>query len=145
MSQVIISTLKILTAFTFIWFLLFFSNNKIYINYDSIPYAASSYLLKNNNEELAHKYTWDLLKTKVSTEIFQDLCCSSEYRKSMSKNIEAFYSHMPAYSTKSGYIFLIRLVSDTFKVDEYDAMKIITNASLVLLILIACMYFDFHV
>ena len=65
MSQVIISTLKILTAFTFIWFLLFFSNNKIYINYDSIPYAASSYLLKNNNEELAHKYTWDLLKTKV--------------------------------------------------------------------------------
>ena len=140
-QRIILNLLKVITSIMFICFLLFFSNNKVYINYDSIPYAASSYLLKNNDKDLAHRYAWNLLETKVSPEIFQNLCCSTEYRLSMAENKTAFFSHLPAYTTKSGYIFLIRLVSDTMKVDEYVAMKLITNISVVLVTLLACMYF----
>ena len=140
-QKIVLNMLKVTTAIIFIWFLLFFSNDKVYINYDGIPYAASSYLLKNNDKDLAHKYAWNLLETKVSSDIFQDLCCSTEYRLSMSENKAAFFSHLPAYSIKSGYIFLIRLVSDTLQVDEYDAMKFITNTSIVLLTLLASMLF----
>lgn len=141
MTKIMSNILKIFTTGIFIWFLIHFSNNNVYINYDSIPYTASSYLLKNNQKDEAYQYSWELVKTKVSPAIFQNLCCSSDYRKSMSGNMDAFYSHLPAYSTKSGYIYLIRLVSDILKVDEVDAMKIITNASIVLIVIMASLYF----
>lgn len=134
-------SLKTLTASIFIWFLIFFSNDKSYVNYDSIPYTASAYLLKNNDKLIAHEYAWNLVKTKVSEDLFQNLCCSTKYRKSMSENVNAFYSHLPAYSTKSGYVLSIRLVSDFLKVDEYMAMKIISNASVILITLLASLYF----
>jgi hypothetical protein len=133
--------LKIFSATIFIWFLAHFSNNQTYINYDSIPYTASAYLLKNGDDGKAHEYAWNLLEKKVSPKIFKDLCCSNDYRKSMSQNIEAFYSHMPAYSTKSGYVLIIRLISDLLKVDEYEAMKIISQVSIILISLIASVYF----
>tara|TARA_Y100000389_G_scaffold197017_1_gene230847 strand:- start:376 stop:1488 length:1113 start_codon:yes stop_codon:yes gene_type:complete len=136
-----INILKVFSAAIFIWFLVHFSNNQTYINYDSIPYTASAYLLKNNDDDKAHKYAWNLLKKKVSPTIFKDLCCSSDYRESMSQNTESFYSHMPAYSTKSGYVLIIRLVSDLLEVDEYEAMKIISQASIILISLIASLYF----
>jgi len=141
-SKPLIGLVKIMALSIFIWFLVHFSNNQTYINYDSIPYTASSYLLQNNDKRIAHEYAWNLLETKVSKEIFEDLCCSTDYRKSMSQNIEAFYSHMPAYSAKSGYVFFVRLLSDFLQVDEYEAMKIISQASIILMVLLACIYFS---
>ena len=141
LNKPIINILKVFSAALFIWFLVHFSNNQTYINYDSIPYTASAYLLKNDDNKTAHAYAWNLLKKKVSPEIFKDLCCSNNYRESMSQNIEAFYSHMPAYSTKSGYVLIIRLVSDVLEVDEYEAMKIISQVSIILISLIASLYF----
>lgn len=141
MVKIILIALKISTTGIFIYFLIHFSNNNVYINYDSIPYTASSYLLTNKQKEEAYQYSWELVKTKVSPEIFQNLCCSSDYRKSMSGNMDAFYSHLPAYSTKSGYIYLIRIVSDILKIDEIDAMRMITNTSIVLITILASLYF----
>lgn len=140
-NKLISNFLKVITASLFLWFLVHFSNNQTYINYDSIPYTASAYLLQNSDKKIAHEYSWNLLETKVSPTIFQNLCCSNDYRNSMSKNVEAFYSHLPAYSTKSGYIFSIRLVSDLFEVDEYESMKIISQVSVILITLLACLYF----
>ena len=53
-----------------------------------------------------------LLKETADEAVYQDLCCLSEYRKSMSSDQTAFASHLPSYQTKSGYILIIRLLSD---------------------------------
>ena len=44
----------------------------------------------------------------------------------MYKNQESFIAQLPSYQTKSLYIYFIRITSDALKVDEYDAMRLIT-------------------
>ena len=50
----------------------------------------------------------------------------------MYKNQESFIAQLPSYQTKSLYIYFIRITSDALKVDEYDAMRLITIFSIYL-------------
>lgn len=106
-----------------------------YFNYDSIPYVASAYMLSGNSLEESHTYAWNLLQEKSHPNVFKDLCCGSSYKKSMYENAEAFGSHLPSYRTKSLYILLIRSSSDLLSIDEFQALKIISFASVILIAL----------
>ena len=112
-----------------------------YFNYDSIPYVASAYMLSGNSLEESHAYAWNLLQEKSHTSVFNDLCCGSSYKKSMYENTEAFGSHLPSYRTKSLYILLIRSSSDLLSIDEFQALKIISFASVILIALMACLLY----
>ena len=141
LSSVLTHITKLSAIVIFLSYLIYFSNDREYINYDAIPYVAAAYLIKNNNIDEAHNYTWSLLKRKTAPEIYDDLCCGNIYKKSMSSNKEAFFSHLPAYASKSGYVYLVRMVADLFDKDEYQAMKIISQLSIILVVLIASMLF----
>ncbi|MDC0166338.1 hypothetical protein OAI73_01775, partial [Gammaproteobacteria bacterium] len=134
-------TLRIMALGIFCLFLIWNSNDREYINYDAVPYVASSYLLKNPNTEMAFEYTWKLLKETADESIYQDLCCLGEYRKSMSSDQTAFASHLPSYQTKSGYILIIRLLSDFLKIDEYAALKVISQISSLLIVCLMAIIF----
>lgn len=136
-SSILSNFTKLSAIVIFLSYIMYFSNDRDYINYDGVPYATAAYLLKDNNTDNAHEYVWMQLEKIAPPEIYKDLCCGNYYKKSMSTNTEAFFSHLPAYSSKSGYIFLIRKTSDLLKTDEFEAMKIITQASIILIILIA--------
>ena len=134
-------TLRIIALGIFCLFLTWNSNDREYINYDAVPYVASSYLLKNPNTDMAFEYTWKLLKKTADESIYQDLCCLGEYRKSMSSDQTAFASHLPSYQTKSGYILIIRLLSDFLKIDEYAALKVISQISSLLIVCLMAIIF----
>ena len=112
-----------------------------YFNYDSIPYVASAHMLSGNDLDTSHSYAWNLLKEKSHPSVFKDLCCGSSYKQSMYENAEAFGSHLPSYRTKSLYILLIRSISDFFGIDEFQSLKIISFASVVLITLLASQLF----
>lgn len=135
------NTLRVLVIICFLSFIYNKTFNRDYFNYDSIPYVASAHLLAGNDSDQSHAYAWNLLKEKSQPSIFNDLCCSSTYRKSMSSDPQAFESHLPSYKTKSLYVYLIRLTSDMFKIDEFSALKWISFISVVLLTLIASIFF----
>lgn len=137
----LIKILKIFSTVIFCFYLLWFSNDRNYINYDAIPYSASAYLIKGSENQKAFEYSWNLLKESSSPELYQDLCCANKYRKSMSANESAFMSHLPSYQTKSGYIFLIRILSDSLNTNELQAIKIISQASAVLIVLLFSIFF----
>ena len=122
----------LLSFLIFAFFINFSSNNYSYFNYDSVPYAASAYILKNKDKDEYHSYAWGLLEDKAPEFVFNDLCCATEYRISMYKNQESFIAQLPSYQTKSLYIYFIRITSDALKVDEYDAMRLITIFSIYL-------------
>ena len=122
----------LLSFLIFAFFINFSSNNYSYFNYDSVPYAASAYILKNKDKDESHSYAWGLLEDKAPEFVFNDLCCATEYRISMYKNQESFIAQLPSYQTKSLYIYFIRMTSDALKVDEYDAMRLITIFSIYL-------------
>ena len=134
-------TLRIMALGIFCLFLTWNSNDREYTNYDAVPYVASSYLLKNPNTDMAFEYTWKLLKETADESIYQDLCCLGEYRKSMSSDQTAFASHLPSYQTKSGYILIIRLLSDFLKIDEYAALKVISQISSLLIVCLMAIIF----
>lgn len=120
-------------------FLLFLHDKSFkdnYFNYDSIPYVASAYMLSDRNLKESHAYAWNLLKEKSHPSVFNDLCCKTSYRKSMFNSSNAFGSHLPAYQTKSLYVYSIRLVSDVFNTDEFLALKWISFASVVIMVLV---------
>ena len=132
---------KILTLGIFCFYIGWFSNDKDYINYDAIPYVASASLVQTPNTDIAFEYSWRLLKETVDNNIYQDLCCASDYRKSMSSDKSAFVSHLPSYQTKSGYIYLIRVVSNLFHINEYDAIKVISQISSILIVFVMAISF----
>jgi hypothetical protein len=136
--------IKIIKILAFISFLSFIYNktfDRNYFNYDSVPYVASSYMLLGYDLDRSHAYAWNLLKEKAHPSVFNNLCCATSYRKSMSSNSEAFGSHLSSYRTKSLYIYLIRLVSDFLKIDEFSSLKWISFSSVVILTLISCIFF----
>jgi hypothetical protein len=137
--------IKISTLLMFCFYLNWFSNDRNYINYDAIPYVASAFLVQNSDVDEAFKYSWGLLKKTVDKNIYQDLCCANDYRKSMSADKSAFESHLPSYQTKSGYVYMIRFASDLMSINEYDAIKVISQiASLLIVILLAMSFFREH-
>ncbi len=125
--------LKLMALFLFMFFLYEKSYRDNYFNYDSIPYVASAHMLSGNNYIDSHSYAWNLLEKKVDKLIFQDLCCGSEYRRSMFENPEAFQSHLPAYRTKSLYVLIVRVISDVAQIDEYQALKNLTIGSILVM------------
>jgi len=135
---------KILKIFALICFLSFIYNktfDRNYFNYDSVPYVAAAYMLSGHDLDSSHAYTWNLLEEKAHPSVLNSLCCSTSYRKSMSSNSEAFGSHLPSYQTKSLYVYLIRIVSDIFNIDEFNSLKWISYSSAAILALIACIFF----
>lgn len=133
---------RLLILGCFLVFVYHKSFKESYFNYDSIPYVASAYMLSGKSLEESHDYAWNLLKEKSNPSVFKDLCCGSSYRKSMYENTEAFGSHLPSYRTKSLYILLIRSSSDLFSIDEFQALKIISFASVILIGLMAYQLFS---
>jgi hypothetical protein len=139
----IIKAIKSVAVLGFLLFVYEKSYEKAYFNYDSIPYAVSAQLLLGKDVETAHSYVWTLLQTKTSSVVFQDLCCGSSYKRSMSQDVEAFSSHLGPYRTKSLYVFLIRSIADFLRVDEFHAQKIISFGSVALLtLLMAALFFN---
>jgi hypothetical protein len=134
------SFIKILSLAIFCFALSWFSNNKEYVNYDAIPYVASAYLIENPDGD-SFEYSWQLLEKFVSPSLFKELCCNNYYRQSMSSDKLAFESHLPSYRTKSAYVYLIRFVSDVANINEYIAIKIISQVSAILIALIMAMSF----
>ena len=133
---------RLLILGCFLVFVYHKSFKESYFNYDSIPYVASAYMLSGKSLEESHDYAWNLLKEKSHPSVFKDLCCGSSYRKSMYENTEAFGSHLPSYRTKSLYILLIRSSSNLFSIDEFQALKIISFASVILIGLMAYQLFS---
>ena len=137
--------IKISTLLIFCFYLNWFSNDREYINYDSIPYVASAFLIKNSDKDQAFEYSWGLLEETADQNIYQDLCCANDYRKSMSSDKSAFASHLPSYQTKSGYVYMIRLISDLININEYSSIKLISQmSSLLIVILLAISFFREH-
>lgn len=137
--------IKISTLLMFCFYLNWFSNDRNYINYDAIPYVASAFLVQNADVDEAFKYSWDLLKNTVNKNTYRDLCCANDYRRSMSSDKSAFESHLPSYQTKSGYVYMIRFSSDLMDINEYDAIKLISQiSSLLIVILLAISFFREH-
>ena len=134
-------TLRIIALGIFCFFLIWNSNDREYVNYDAVPYVASSYLLDNPSTDMAFEYAWKLLKETADEAVYQDLCCLSEYRKSMSSDQTAFASHLPSYQTKSGYILIIRLLSNFLQIDEYAALKVISQISSLLIVCLMAIIF----
>lgn len=137
--------IKISTLLMFCLYLNWFSNDRNYINYDAIPYVASAFLVQSADVDEAFKYSWDLLKNTVNKNTYWDLCCANDYRRSMSSDKSAFESHLPSYQTKSGYVYMIRFSSDLMNINEYDAIKLISQiSSLLIVILLAISFFREH-
>lgn len=137
----LIKILKILALVSFLSFIYEHTFDRNYFNYDSVPYVASAYMLSGHDSDRSHAYAWNLLKEKAHPSVFNNLCCATSYRKSMSSSSEAFESHLPSYQTKSLYIYLIRLVSDLFNIDEFSSLKWISFGSAVILTLVSCIFF----
>jgi len=136
----ILGILKIITYLAFILFVYEKSYKQDYFNYDGIPYVASAYILTGEDLVSSHAYAWNLLRNKSQPGVFNDLCCASSYRKSMYQSFEAFGSHLPSYQTKSLYVLTVRLVSSSFNIDEFEALKLISFTSVTLLSLLAAIF-----
>ena len=138
------STLGILKIITYLAFILFVyekSYKQDYFNYDGIPYVASAYMLTGEDLVSSHAYAWNLLRSKSQPGVFNDLCCASSYRKSMYQSFEAFGSHLPSYQTKSLYVLTVRLISSLFDIDEFEALKVISFTSVILLSFLAAFFY----
>ena len=140
-NKIINLIIKLVAIFGFLFFIFDKAFKENYFNYDSIPYVASAYMHSGNDLESAHKYAYELLKNKAHPAVFNDLCCTSSYRKSMYEDVEAFGSHLPAYQTKSLYVYLVRIITDVTGTDEFYALKIITMGSITLLTLLLALVF----
>lgn len=85
-------------------------------NWDMIPYA----VLVSGDFHGA----WALVKSYVSPEKFQELCCSGEYRLSRFSNPAALQSDLPMYTIKIGYIWLAKILSVV--ADPIRALQIVS-------------------
>lgn len=135
--------IKVVATLLFCSLIFNHSYDKPYYNYDSIPYVASAKYLETSDYETSHKYSYELLKKKAP-QLYNGLCCSGAYRKSMSSDYEAFASHMPAYQIKSLYVRLIRTTSDVFGIDEYKSINLISMSSVIGIVFVFVSFF-FHI
>jgi len=135
-----ISILKIITYLLFVLFVYEKSYKQDYFNYDGIPYVASAHMLTGEGLVSSHAYAWNLLRSKSQPGVFNDLCCASSYRKSMYQSFEAFGSHLPSYQTKSLYVLTVRVISSLLNIDEFEALKLISFASVILLSFLAAFF-----
>jgi len=114
---------------------------KGYYNWDSLAYSYAVHINEGLSIEDAHALTYQTLKQEVSDGLYEDLCCSSQYRRAQFENPDNLDSMMPMYALKPGYIFLIKQTKNTFQVSEFQAMSYISSISI--LLIAALIFFSF--
>tara|TARA_B100002019_G_scaffold12332_2_gene9980 strand:- start:517 stop:1626 length:1110 start_codon:yes stop_codon:yes gene_type:complete len=122
----IIKTLNLLLFLVTAVFMFHKAEKEHYYNWDSIPYSMGVHVYEGKTMNEAHYRAFSNLKEEVSPGLFQNLCCSGDYRFAQYQSAENLNSMLPMYTSKPGYISLISLIKNTFGVSEYVAMKYIS-------------------
>lgn len=136
--------LRIVNLALFVLFSLFLFDktfDKGYYNWDSLAYSYAVHINEGLSIKDAHALTYQTLKQEVSNGLYEDLCCSSKYRRAQFENPDNLDSMMPMYALKPGYIFLIKITKDTFQVSEFQTMSYISSISI--LLIAALIFFSF--
>lgn len=100
--------------FLLISYLAFMSFHRPFHNWDMVIYAAAAEKTDGETNTELHTRIWATVKGAVSSERFQELCCSNEFRQDRYDNPQIFQSHFPMYEVKAGYVWLLKGLSRVF-------------------------------
>jgi len=105
--------------FLFVSYLAFLSFQRPFHNWDMVIYAAAAEKTDGESNIELHTRIWASVKSAVSPERFQELCCSNEFRQERFEKPQVFESHFPMYEVKAGYVWLLKSLSHLL--DPIDA------------------------
>lgn len=97
--------------FLFVSYLAFMSFHRPFHNWDMVIYAAAAEKTAGESNTELHTRIWADVKSTVSEERFQELCCSNEFRQDRFEKPQVFQSHFPMYEVKAGYVWLLKGLS----------------------------------
>ena len=96
--------------------------------WDILGYAAVVEAQKSDNKTAVHSAVYRDFKTYATDGEFNDLVNSSDYRKTMHNDVEAFNQQIPFYKMRVLFIALIALVSG-FGINVFFASHIVVAAA----------------
>ncbi len=96
-------------------------------NWDALGYAAAVESLTESDKQIVHQRVYSALKAHATDETWFELTASTEYRKTMYEDADAFSQQIPYYKIRVIFILLLLLFTK-LGIDIFVAGHVLTAA-----------------
>lgn len=133
-SPALVNSLDKLSAGVFALFIVGLALIALFVperNWDKVAYVALTIEDQHETPAALHAATWEIMKQSTTDEEFTLLTTDGDYRRAQFADSASFFSQLPMYRIKAGYIALLKTLAPAF--GPIGAIQAVNAGSVLLL------------